>query len=395
MVDPNAAAPPPTPEPTATPPDYVGLVFDDRYLTHNTGASLIEDRDPFPFADPIPHPSSPELVGRAKHLLDLHGLTDHLLRIDPRLATDDDLAAVHTRPHIAHVAQIARTGGDAGAGAPIGPGGDRIARLAAGGVLAAVDAVMTNRERAAYALVRPPGHHATPNQAMGFCIYNNAAVAARHAQRAHGADKILILDWDVHHGNGTEAVFLDDPTVLFVSLHQDDLYPVGSGAIESVGTGPGEGMTVNIPLPAGTGHRGYLETFHRLILPIVRPFAPDLVIVSAGQDASVLDPLARMALTTDSYRAMTSLMMDVAAAACGGRLVVTQEGGYAPTYAPYCSAAIAETLLGDFTTLDGVTAIPEPYGPRAASMPAARGLSLDLDRALERATTVLRRYWPV
>ncbi len=370
----------------------VGLVFDDRFLTHNTGLGLIQDRDLYPFAEPVPHVSSPGLVGRAKHLMDLAGLTDQMMRLDAVPADDQALGSYHTRDYLERVAQLAKTGGDAGEGAPLGPGGDRVARLAAGGTIAAVDAVMGDRVRAAYALVRPPGHHAMADRGMGFCLFNNAVVAARHAQRAHGADKVLVLDWDVHHGNGTQDAFYADPTVLFISLHQEDLYPVGWGAVDQVGTSAGEGFTVNIPLPAGTGNRGYLEAFERIVLPVARHFAPDLIIVSAGQDASVLDPLGRMCLTVGVYRELTRLMMDVAAETCDGRLVVTQEGGYAPQYAPYCSASIAEALIGPTA---GVTPIPDPYEPRAEQMPASRTLGLDAEHALDGAVSVHRRYWPL
>jgi acetoin utilization deacetylase AcuC-like enzyme len=225
---------------------------------------------------------------------------------------------------------------------------------------------------------------------MGYCIFNNVVIAARHAQRVYGADKVLVLDWDVHHGNGTQDAFYDDPTVLFVSLHQEDLFPVGSGAVDHLGRGLGEGMTVNVPLPAGTGNRGYIEAFERIVLPIARKFAPDLIIVSAGQDASVMDPLGRMALTTSAYRDMTTMIRAVAAESCGGRLVIAQEGGYAPVYAPYCSAAIAEALVGPRR---GVIPIEEPYGSRAGTMPSSRVLGLDADRAIDRAVTVLRRHW--
>ena len=325
----------------------VGLVFDDRYLTHNTGLDLIEDVAPWPFAEPVAHVSSPALVGRAKHLIDLFGVADRMRRIEPAVATDEQLTVYHTPEYIARVAAIAQTdGGDTGSGAPIGRGGDRVARLAAGGTLAAVDAVMSGEVASAYALVRPPGHHAMADEGMGFCVFNNAVVAARQAQQRHGAERVLILDWDVHHGNGTQAAFWSDPSVMFVSLHQDDLYPAGWGAVDQVGLGDGAGFTVNIPLPAGAGNRAYAEAFGRVVEPVARQFDPDLVIVSAGQDASVFDPLARMSLTLSGYRAMTETMMAIAADCCDGRLVVTQEGGYAAQYAPYCSATVAQTLVG-------------------------------------------------
>jgi acetoin utilization deacetylase AcuC-like enzyme len=369
----------------------VGLIFDDRYLVHNTGLALIGYKDPYPFASPVAHPSSPELVGRAKHLVDLHAISDRMVRVPPGEATDEQLTAYHTPEYLERVAAIAATdGGDTGIGAPIGRGGDRNARQAAGGTIAAVDAVMRGEVEAAYALVRPPGHHAMADQGMGFCVFNNVVVAARQAQRIHGADRILILDWDVHHGNGTQAAFWSDPSVLFVSLHQDDLFPAGWGAVDQVGIGDGEGFTVNVPLPAGAGNACYREAFASIVEPIARQFTPDLVMISAGQDASVLDPLGRMSLTLDGYRAMTAAMMAVAAECCDGRLVVTQEGGYAPLYAPYCSATIAQALVG---LGPNGTPIPDPYGERAETQPASIAVGLDAARAIERAVAVQSRYW--
>ena len=369
----------------------VGLVFDDRFLTHNTGIDLIGDVTPYPFAEPIAHVSSPALVGRAKHLMDLFGVSDRMQRIAAAPASDEQLSAYHTLDFIARVTQIAQTdGGDTGAGATIGRGGDRVARLAAGGTIAATDAVMTGRADAAYALVRPPGHHAMADQGMGFCVFNNAVVAARQAQRIHGAERGLILDWDVHHGNGTQAAFWSDPSVLFISLHQDDLYPAGWGAADQVGIGAGEGFTVNIPLPAGSGNMAYAAAYSRIVAPIARQFDPDLVIVSAGQDASVFDPLARMSLTLAGYQAMTETMMAIAGECCDGRLVITQEGGYAPQYAPYCSATIAQTLVG---LVPDEVPIPDPYGERAANQPASNEIGLDAEQAIERAASVLGKYW--
>jgi len=368
----------------------VGLVFDDRFLAHNTGLQLIDDAKPHPFAEPVPHVSSPALVGRAKQLIDLAGISDHMVRIPAREATDDDLLVYHTPQYLERVRSLAATGGDTGQGAPIGRDGDRIARLAAGGVIAAVDAVVTGAISSAYALVRPPGHHAMAGHGMGFCIFNNVAVAARSAQRVHGIPRVLILDWDVHHGNGTQNAFYADPSVLFISLHQDDLYPVGWGKREDCGEGDGLGFTVNIPLPAGSGGRAYMRVFEGIVSPIARQFRPDLIIVSAGQDASVMDPLARMALTTANYREMTAFMMELAAEFSGGKIVVAQEGGYAPYYAPYCSAAIAETLVG---AREGIVPIAEPYGSRATTMPPATTLGLDAEQAIEAAIQAQRKYW--
>jgi acetoin utilization deacetylase AcuC-like enzyme len=368
----------------------VGLIFDDRYLAHNTGLWLVGDVSPYPypFADPVPHVSGPGLVGRPKHLMDLHGITDHMVRIDPLLATDEQLLVYHTPRHLRRVAKLsAGAGGDTGKGAPMGPGGEKIARLAAGGTIAATNAVMAGQVRSAYALVRPPGHHAMANHGMGFCVFANAVIAARHAQSELGAERILILDWDVHHGNGTQDAFWRDDSVLFISLHQDDLYPVGWGAAEHVGEGPGQGYSVNIPLPAGTGNAGYQLAYDRLVVPIVRQFAPDLIIVSAGQDASIMDPLARMSLTLDGFRMMTRTMMALADELCDGRLVVTQEGGYAAQYAPYCSTVIGETLVGMQAGID------DPYGPRCDSLPASREAGLDARAAVDLAVSIQGKHW--
>ncbi len=372
----------------------VGLVFDDRYLTHNTGLDSNDGAWAFPFADPVPHPSKPELVGRAKHLMDLYGVSDRMARLNPVVASDEQLTTYHTPEYLERVRALSAqpSGGETGAGAPIGYGGETVARVSAGGTIAAVDAVMTGQVNAAYSLVRPPGHHAMADKGMGFCVYNNVVVAARQAQRVHGAEKILILDWDVHHGNGTQAAFWANPSVLFISLHQDDLYPVGWGALDQAGIEAGEGFTVNVPLPAGAGNPTYRRAFAEIVAPIARAFGPDLVMVSAGQDASVKDPLARMSVTLAGFRAMTESMLELAAESCAGKLVVTQEGGYAPEYAPYCSATVAQALVG----LDeGESPIPDPYGERAETQPASVEVGLDAERALEQAATMQRQYWPL
>lgn len=368
----------------------VGLIFDDRYLAHNPGEYKIAYHEHYPFPEPIPHWSSPQVASRTKQLLDLFGYTDILDRIEPWEATDELLRTIHTPDHIAHVTECGKAGGDTGNGAPIGRGGDRVARFAAGGVAAAVSAVMDGDVHHAYALVRPPGHHAMADRGMGFCVYNNIAIGARHAQNVHGAKKIAILDWDVHHGNGTQDAFYDDPSVLFLSIHQEDLFPVGWGALDQLGEGEGRGTNVNVPLPAGSGNRAWLEVMRRIVAPIVRQFGPELILVSAGQDGSVEDPLGRMSLTTAGYRAMTGVMRNLADELCDGRLVVAQEGGYNQYYAPYCSAAIVEGLcegMGNFQPVE------EPYGPRAESMPPSRRIGLDAHAAIDAALQTHGEFW--
>ncbi len=361
----------------------VGLVFDDRYLQHNSGEYLIEYRERHPFAEPVPHLSSPPVLGRAKHLIDLFGLSRLMTRIDVREATADELELCHTAGHVQRVREVGKHGGDTGVGAPIGPGGDVVARLAVGGVIAGVEAIFNGDVHHALCLVRPPGHHAMADQGMGFCTFNTVAVAAMVARRDHGARRIASLDWDVHHGNGTQDTFYETPDVLFISIHQQDLFPpVGWGSLDQQGEGAGQGATINIPLPPGCGNPTYLAAMHEIVAPAVRSFEPDLIIVSAGQDASVMDPLGRMSLTTAGYRAMTSLMREVADDVCASRLLIALEGGYSDIYAPYCTAAIAEGLV---TGIGGFDPVPEPYGSRAETMPASRGVGLDARAALDAA----------
>jgi acetoin utilization deacetylase AcuC-like enzyme len=198
-----------------------------------------------------------------------------------------------------------------------------------------------------------------PDYGMGFCIFNNVAVAVRRVQEAGGVERIAIVDWDVHHGNGTQAIFYEDPRVLVISLHQDGCFPADSGLVDERGSGAGAGANINVPLPPGSGQGAYLEAFSRLVLPALRRFAPELVVVSSGFDASVYDPLGRMLLHSDTYRVLTEMLLEVS----GGRLALIHEGGYNAFYVPFCGLAVIETLSGRRT------AVEDPYLEAVIEMP--------------------------
>ena len=244
----------------------------------------------------------------------------------PRAATDAEIEAVHQPGYRARLAGLRGEYAELDPDTAVSPGSWEAATLAAGAAVGAVEAVMRGHAANAFALVRPPGHHARPGAAMGFCLLNNAAVAAEAARRA-GAERVMILDWDVHHGNGTQEIFAARDDVLYASVHQYPFYP-GTGASEEVGVGPGKGATVNCPLPGGQDDADYGAVFHDLFLPVGRAFAPDLIIVSAGFDAHARDPLAEMGVTERGFAAMASAMAGLAESACGGKLVLLLEGGY-------------------------------------------------------------------
>lgn len=330
-----------------------GFVFDERFLQHDTGVQATVQMREGSFAlAPEPHPSSVTITRRIHQFLDGAGLLTSMRRIPARAATEDELTVYHTPEYIAGVRAHTEGGPPQGtwgaieSDTPLSPGSFEAALYAAGGAINATQAVMEGTVRNAYALLRPPGHHALSNRAMGFCIFNNVVVAAHYARRRYGLERIMIVDWDVHHGNGTQDAFYADPGVLFISLHQHNWYPKLAGELEQVGVGRGAGYTVNIPLPAGTGDRGYRVAFEQLVLPIGLQYKPQLVLVSAGQDANHLDPLAQMMLTMTGFRAISQLMRELAEHVCEGRLVMLQEGGYSPAYVPYCTVAAVEPLLG-------------------------------------------------
>jgi acetoin utilization deacetylase AcuC-like enzyme len=312
-------------------PAGTGLVCDTRYRAHRTG----------PF-----HPESPARLEAVEEALRSSGLLDRCRRIAPREASEADLLRCHTPEHLAGVRRDEASGiGELSSGdTTIGPGSERVARLAAGGLLAAADALMAGEVRNALALVRPPGHHATPERGMGFCIYNNVAVAARYLQAVHGLERILIADWDVHHGNGTQEIFWRDPSVLYLSSHQSPLYP-GSGAAGERGEGPGLGFTRNCPLPAGSGGAELLAAWRRELLPAAEAFAPQAVLISAGFDARRGDPLANLRLEDGDFAVLTRELMAVADRHARGRLLSSLEGGYALEGLAAAVCAHLEVLL--------------------------------------------------
>ncbi len=328
-----------------------GFVFDEHFLAHDTGVEAqVKTRTGTFSVSPEAHPSSSFIIQRIKEFLDGTGLTERMLSIPARMATEDELAVYHTRAYIAGIQACAAGGpsqgawGDVDEETVLSAASYEAALYAAGGGMNAVSAVLEGRVHNAYALLRPPCHHAMSNHAMGFCLFNNTVIAAHHARNRYGLERIMIVDWDVHHGNGTQDAFYQDHGVLFCSLHQQNWYPKLAGELEQVGSGAGLGSTVNIPLPPGTGDRGYRAAFEQLVVPIGRQFRPQLILVTAGQDASWLDPLAQMMMSMAGYRTIASLMVDLAEDVCAGRLVLLQAGGYSAAYVPYCTVGAVEAL---------------------------------------------------
>mmetsp|Transcript_1913 Transcript_1913/g.3076 ORF Transcript_1913/g.3076 Transcript_1913/m.3076 type:complete len:401 (-) Transcript_1913:45-1247(-) len=317
-----------------------GYVFEEVYLWHDPGSVSFCQ-----WTQPGEHWENGETKGRLHSLLGVSGILDDLVRVRARHATTEELLRFHTPEYIERVQHLSESGGgDLGEMARFGPGGFQIATLAAGGVIAAVEAVIKGDVENAYCLVRPPGHHACSYQGMGFCILNNVVLAARHAQKALGVKRIAVVDYDVHHGNGTEEAFLDDSEVLFISVHQDNNYPIHSGGILE-----GNETCINIPLPPGSGNGAYLAAFQDIVLPALDRFRPELILVSSGFDASLCDPLGQMMVSSNCFGQMAKYLVDAARKHCKGRVVFAHEGGYSKDYVPFCGVAVIRELLGKKT----------------------------------------------
>jgi histone deacetylase 6 len=336
-----------------------GLVFDEWFLRHR---ALYE------------HPEHPGRLEAIRQRLVEDGLAARCAHVAAREAFEAELLRIHTG---AHVALIAETAGDACR--QLDPDtytcrdSARAALLAAGGLVDLAAEVAGGRLDNGFALLRPPGHHAEADRAMGFCLFNNVAIASRALQAAGSAGKVLIVDWDLHHGNGTQHSFWEDPSVLYFSVHEYPFYP-GTGAVEEFGGGPGRGFTVNVPWGGGMGDADYLAAFDEVLLPIARTFSPDLVLVSAGFDAAAGDPLGAMRLSPAGYAAMTARLRELS----GGRLVLALEGGYNLEAMARSAAACLSVLLGD---------APPPL-PDTPVHPAAR-------HVLAAVRRTQKRFWPM
>ena len=309
-----------------------GLLLDPVYRAHDTGPG---------------QPESPARIMAVIECLQKRGLADEGVPLTQQPAEPDDILLCHTHQYFDTAKRDVLSGahelstGDT----VICPRSFDIALRAVGGVMNAVDAVMTGKVNNAFCAVRPPGHHARPDQGMGFCLFNSIGIGARHAQRKHGADKVLIVDWDVHHGNGTQDVFYQDGSVFFFSTHQSPWYP-GTGPAEQTGEGQGRHCTLNCPLPAGTGIKAISAAFLDQLIPAAMKFKPDLVMISAGFDSRLGDPLGQFQLTDDDFVTLTKLLMSFANEYCEGRIVSVLEGGYNLAGLASASSAHVGALMG-------------------------------------------------
>ncbi len=317
----------------------VGFACSPIYLKHDTGEHV---------------ENAKRLVAIMAHL-EQSRLKSQLVSIENRPATIQELALVHDRQHITRIKDMAQKGGGwLDADTVMSADSYQAALYAVGGAISATETVMDGRVASAFALLRPPGHHATPERAMGFCLFNNVAIAAKYVLHKYKLERILIIDFDVHHGNGTQAAFYDDPRVLYISTHQYPHYP-GTGGVDETDSGLAGGTTINIPLPAGCGDGEYLRVFREIIIPAAGHFKPQLILVSAGYDAHWADELAMMGLTTTGFAQIIRIIKVMAGKLCSGRLVLSLEGGYE-------LRALASSVKATFDVLLGKTDIEDKLG---------------------------------
>lgn len=336
-----------------------GIVYHPDYLKHDTG----------------PHPERKErLLSIIAHLHET-GMMERLALIEPGYADLNEIRYIHRPEYIEKVKAYAEREIPLDPDTILCKDSYDVALLAAGGAIAAVDSVLEELH-CSFALVRPPGHHAAPGQGMGFCIFNNAAIAARHAQKK-GKKRVLIVDWDVHHGNGTQDAFYDDGSVLYFSTHQYPHYP-GTGWLDEVGCGKGTGYNINVPLPAGTDDAGFIAAFEEILVPAALEFRPDIILISAGQDACADDGLAGMRMSVNGFAILTSIVKSIAQETCGAKVAAVLEGGYDLTLLPRCVAAIIDVFMGS-----------EPERTEEFE------LNPPVRQRLEEIKKVQSEYWPI
>ncbi|MFC2045414.1 histone deacetylase [Chloroflexota bacterium] len=325
----------------------VGYVYDPVYLKHDTGQHV---------------ENANRLEAIVSHL-EKTQLIPQLTLINPRPASIDEIASVHSRDYITRISDVAQKGGGwLDPDTLMSSGSYEAAIYAAGGAIKATESVLNKEVDNAFALVRPPGHHATPQRAMGFCLFNNIAIAARYAINQYNLDRIAIIDFDVHHGNGTQEAFYDDARVLYISTHEYPFYP-GTGGREETGNGKAEGTTINVPLPSGCGDVEYLQVFDQIIAPAVRRFNPRFILVSAGYDLHWADNLALMQVTTTGFAEMIKIIKGLADELCDGRLVFCLEGGYHLKALAYSVKATFDILLGNNRIEDPLGQSTQGYKP--------------------------------
>lgn len=329
-----------------------GFFYDERCFWHSGGNYALT----LPVGDLVQPlaagglPESPETKRRLKNLMEVTGLLSELSVRSAPEATRDDLLRIHPASYLDEFKEKSDAGGgEMGPRTPFGKGAFEIAALSAGLSKAALLAVMRGEIGNAYALSRPPGHHCLPDWPNGFCLLANIPIAIEAARAEGLPGRVAIVDWDVHHGNGAEAIYYDRDDTLTISVHQENNYPTDSGAITDRGRGAGHGFNMNIPLPPGVGHDGYLAVMDRIVTPALERFRPDAIIVACGYDASIFDPLGRMACSADTFRQMTLRIREAAARLCGGRLLLVHEGGYSEAYVPFCGHATIAALAGSAT----------------------------------------------
>ncbi|HOV79991.1 MAG TPA: histone deacetylase [Bacillota bacterium] len=340
-----------------------GLVYDSAYLNHDTGSHV-------------------EGAGRLIHThnyLQKSGVLEKLARIKPRPASLEEVSMVHLPEYIQKVKDFSDRGGGSFGYDNVGSRETfSTALLAVGGTLTAVEQVMDKKVDNAFALVRPPGHHATAGQGMGFCFFNNVAVGARYALKKYGLSRVLVVDWDEHHGNGTEHIFYGDPSVLYFSVHRDWSFP-GTGLAEKTGAGEGEGYNINVPLPRGSGDVEYQLAFKEILKPVALKYNPEIIFLSAGMDAHRKDPIGQMNMTSEGYWKLTEIVCEIAGSCCGGALVTVLEGGYN-------QQALAESVLAVLIVMAGWGQPSE--GDKGTPKPNAL-------RAIEHVKKIQARYWPL